>query len=160
MSLISDQLKKIDDLPREPVATPEWPEIDGKVFARRLTGDERDEWEVFQGHVLDQDTIGEDKKSKLALMKLGTKNIRATIVRLGACDEDGDSIFSPADVVWLGMKASEPLDRIRDVIKRLSGMKDDEEDTAKNSPEAPGESSPSGSVLRSDTLLAEDSSES
>lgn len=156
MSLISEQIKGIQDLPREPVATPEWPGVDGKVFARRLSGDERDEWESFQAHSLDQDKFAED--NRLALMKIGTKKVRATMVAMGACDEDGDSIFSTSDVIWLGLKACEPLERIRDTIMRLSGMRDSDEDSAKNLPQPPGESLPSDSALPSDTLPAEDSS--
>ncbi len=146
MSLISEQILKTDDLPREMVSTPEWPEVDGQIYARRLSGDELDIWEIFMAHQIDPKTIDDDETR---FMKLGTKQLRAQFVILGACDEDGDTIFDQSHLTWLGMKSAAPLERIRDVIRRLSGMDsvkkkdgdDDEDETEKNSPEAPGNDS-------------------
>ena len=155
---IREKILGADDLPRELVPTPEWPEVDGQVYARRLSGDELDLWEVFIAHQVDQKALAEDDDTRV--IKMGTKHIRATLVAMGACDENGRSIFTEADIVALGAKASDPLDRLRKVIRRLSGMDDDKEETAKNLPEAPGDSSSTDSPSPLDMPVCEGCSES
>ncbi len=153
---IAQKVLKTDDLPREMVPTPEWPDVDGQIYARRLSGDELDIWETFLAHQVDPKEIDSDTR----FMKLGTKQLRAQFVILGACDEDGDTIFGQGDLIPLGMKSSGPLERIRDVIRRLSGMDsvkkgDDEDETEKNLPEAPGSDSSTDSPSNSDTSVSE-----
>jgi len=153
---IREEIFKAEDLPRELVPTPEWPAVDGQVYARGLSGDERDKWEVFLAHNIDRKAMAEDEG--IALAKIGTMHIRSMIVALGACDAEGDPIFQDADLVQLGGKSAAALARIRDAIYRLSGMSDDKEETAKNLPEAPGSDSSTDSPSNSDTSASEECS--
>ena len=117
MEILRDLVLKSDDLPRRPVPTPEWPQADGRVFARALSGDERDKWEVFMANHSEPVEDGDVRR-----LRPGTKHIRATLIVMGACDENGDAIFSENDVIAIGMKNAAPLDRLYDAIRELSGM--------------------------------------
>jgi len=154
---LREEIFKVHDLPREMVPTPEWPAVDGQVYARCLSGDERDKYEVYLANQSEPDPgAGEDTRR----MKLGATHLRAMLVAIGACDEEGDSIFRDGDLVQIGMKSANVLERLRIAIRRLSGMDDDEDATAKNLPEAPGDSSSTDSPSPSDTLVSEECSAS
>lgn len=121
-----------EDLPKEIVETPEW---GGAVYVRALTGTERDK---FEGSLADQ--IRPDGSVK----KMDMTNIRAKLVALTVVDEDGQRIFSDADVKALGGKSAAVLDRLFAVAQRLSGFsKEDVEELAKNSEGAQSDGSTS-----------------
>lgn len=142
---LRDQIMQADDLPTKAVPTPEWPGTDGEVFARCLSGNERDQWEVFMTNASEADPEGGDDERRY---KANTSNIRATMVAMGACDKDGDDIFSQADVVRLGLKSGAVLDRLYDAIREVSGMSKDE--TAENPTSARGIDSPTALPLPGD----------
>ena len=154
---IREDIFKAEDLPREFVPTPEWSAVDGQVYARCLSGDERDKYEVYLANQSEPEPGGGEDTRR---MKMGTTHLRAMLVAMGACDEHGDSIFRDSDLVQLGMKSADVLERLRTVIRRLSGMDDDEEKTAKNLPVAPGDSSFTDLPSPSDTPALEECSES
>lgn len=105
------------DIMQETVQVPEW---GGEVIVRSLTGTERDK---FEQSLVDQ-------------RKAGKKffNIRATLCALSIVDEKGDLLFTETDIDALGKKSAAPLDRITEVVRRLSGfLPEDIEAAEKNS---------------------------
>lgn len=119
MSLLTrDAILKATDLPHEDVDVPEW---GGTVRVRTLTGAERDQFEA---------SIVELRGKK---RKINTANIRAKLVALSVVDEQGNRLFSDADVALLGKKSAAALDRVFAVAQRLSGVtEDDVEELEKN----------------------------
>ena len=94
-----------DDLPTEDVEVPEW---GGRVRVRGLTGTERDAW---------------DGEAVAARLKGGMPpNWRVRRVAMCLVDERGARLFSDRDVAALGAKNAAVIDRIDDVVVRLSGM--------------------------------------
>ncbi len=150
---LRDQIMQADDLPRKAVPTPEWPGTDGEVFAQCLSGKQRDQWEVFMTNQSEADPEGEEDERRY---KANTTNIRATMVVMGACDKDGDDIFSQSDVVQLGLKSGAVLDRLYDAIREVSGMGKDEKE--KNPTSARGNDSPTDSPSPGD-VQSENSSD-
>lgn len=96
------------DLDRELVSVPEW---GGDVFVRGMNGTERDRYE------LGMYTAREDLETKAI--------IRARVVAFCTVNEDGSSLFTPADIAVLGTKSAVALDRIFTVAMRLSGTDTD-----------------------------------
>ena len=139
--MLRDLILKADDLPREAVPTPEWEGTDGQVFCRRLSGDERDRWEVFLANASNPP----DEDGKSYGLKADTRHIRATLVAQGVCDENGKRIFSDMEIPLLSQKSAITLDRLYEKIRELSGMGKDEEDAVKNLNETAGDSSSSDS---------------
>lgn len=116
--LTREQILAADDLLTEDVAVPEW---GGTVRVRGLTGAERDAFE--QGTI---EQRGRKVKARLV-------NIRARLASLCIVDEQGQRLFSEADMVELGRKSARPLDRVWDTATRLSGMSEsDAEDLELN----------------------------
>jgi hypothetical protein len=105
----------------EKVDTPEWPEVDGTVFVRKVSSKERDDWEAG--------IVGDGKKRDL-------KNLRARFVVYCACDEIGGLLFDQKDAGWLGDDDASVIDRLWDKGRKLSGISDeDNEELVKNSSE-------------------------
>jgi hypothetical protein len=132
MSTIAERILQENDLRRELVPTPEWPGVDGEVWARCLSGDELDQWEIFL-------SANTDKESEQ--FRADVKNVRAKLVALGACDRDGQPIFTAQQVLALGRKNGVALDRLHDIILRLSGRRN--RDAEKNSGATDGDASSS-----------------
>jgi len=115
------------DVKFEDVQVPEW---GGMVCVRGLSGAERDD---FEGSIVE--TKG--KKTKL-----NTHNIRAKLVSLSVCDEDGERLFGAGDVRALGNKSAAALERVFKVAQRLSGISDEDvEELEKNSSDGQSASS-------------------
>ncbi len=114
--LTRDQILQCDDLPRERVSVPEW---GGEVLVRTMTGADRDAFEAS--------LVGRDgpKESRL-------DNVRARLVALALCGEDGERLFDDADVAALGAKSARALDRVFAVAQRLNGIGAEQVDAAKN----------------------------
>lgn len=113
-----DFIKEIKDFRIEKVEIPEW---DDFVYVRSLTGTERDAFEssMYIGK-------GDGRQENL-------KNIRARLVVLTACDENGVRIFEDKDVDWVGGKNANALDRIFIKAQELAGLRaEDVEKLAKN----------------------------
>jgi len=117
----------------DPVPTPEWPKVDGKVHVRALSGDQRDRFETFMAAAL-------ERKGKRSQVRANTAGIRALMVAEGCCTKDGEQIFTVADVQAVGKKSAVVLDRLYDAIRKISGMdREAEEETGKNSETTTGE---------------------
>lgn len=109
--LTRDAILGARDLPTEDVEVPEW---GGTVRVRGLTGTERDAFEQ---------SIARRKGKNV---ELNLRNVRAKLVALSVVDEQGNRIFSEADVDALGQKSAAALDRIFRVAQRLSGLTDED----------------------------------
>lgn len=109
--LTKDQIFEIKDLQVELVDVPEW---GGQVYVRGMSGSERD---AFEASVVDL---------RGSTQKVNMQNIRARLVSLTACDQEGNRLFSDSDIIELGKKSAIALQRIFDVAQRLSGLSKEE----------------------------------
>jgi hypothetical protein len=100
MSVLSDLLKSTDDSRREPVATPEWPELDGKLFAPKLNGPDRAALTML---------LAEKSTDK---EPLSGPPFAAAVVANATVDADGNRIFVDADAAWLVTKDRDALGRL------------------------------------------------
>lgn len=105
--LTRDAILSSQDLKKELVSVPEW---GGDVWVRAMTGGERDK---FEASVVEQ-------RGKKQIFH--TQDIRAKLVALTVCDEDGQLLFSQPDVKALSEKSASALQRIYEVAARLSGI--------------------------------------
>jgi hypothetical protein len=130
------------DLKRETVDVPEW---GGSVLVRELNGREaeqvaREYMRVREAHpeLADADKLPQPE------------GLRIRVCGMGLCDEEGERLFSDAELDLLGRKHPDVLSRIYPVVMRLSGMwKEDGKPTAEEQAEgesAPGQSDGSSSV--------------
>lgn len=108
--LSREQILSADDRKTEDVQVPEW---GGTVRVRALSGAERDAYEA--GLV----QLRSDGSRRLTM-----QNARARLVSLSLCDEQGNRLFSDADVSELGDKSAAALERVFNVASRLSGLSD------------------------------------
>jgi hypothetical protein len=109
---LADLILKASDLPKEHIETPEWPEADGKLFGRVLTGMERRELEKLF-------TAAEDQPDR---------DPRAFVCGKAIVDEFGGRIFSDEQITALSGKSSVVLDRCYDVIMRISRIRETKEE--------------------------------
>ena len=112
MNLLSKEaILQADDRRYEIVNVPEWK---GEVRLRSLSGAERDQYEAGLTR-----QVGNTQK-------IDARNARAKLVALSACDENGQPVFDPKDVIGLGNKSSAALQRLFDAAMRLSGFTEDD----------------------------------
>jgi hypothetical protein len=142
MSLRENLLEARGRLRREPAAAA--PELEDllagqPLYVRELTAAERDEFEA--GRVRTRYLPGGQMRQELALA-----NVRARLLVLVLCDEQGRRVFREEDAVELGGLPAIVLDRWYEQAARLSGMSaTTDEELAKNSGRAGGAGSPSPS---------------
>ena len=86
------QKRKRDAAAVQPVATPEWPEDDGLVFARKVSAREMDKWQN----------------------RTDPDNGRGSYAAMVCCDQAGNRIFNDEDASWLGDEPFGVIDRIFD----------------------------------------------
>ncbi len=108
-----DILKATDNDPAE-VDVPEW---GGTVLVRGMTGRERDAFEVSLM------TPGRGGRREV-----NPANVRAKVVARCVVDDDGNRLFTDADVTELGGKSAAAIDRVYAVAARLSGMSDEDQE--------------------------------
>lgn len=108
--LTRDEILGAKDSNITQVLVPEW---GGAVCVRTLGGDDRDAWELANARLREQP--GADKFSSMA-------GIRARLCAAAMCDENGERLFTLADVVALGRKSGVALDRVFDAARALNGM--------------------------------------
>ena len=136
MPLSRDDILKAEDGGTEEVPVPEW---GGTVLVRGMTGRERDEFEL---------SLGEPGRRGRTVPNL--VNIRAKVISRCVVDEDGDRLFTAADITALGDKSGAAVDRVDTVAARLSGLSDDDlEEMAANFTPAGGNGSSSASPATS-----------
>ena len=127
--LTKEQILAASDIQSEDVSVPEW---GGSVRVKALSGAERDQFET---------SIFETRGKKV---ERNLQNMRAKLVSLSIVDEQGNRVFSDADVKALGNKSAAALDRVFGVAMRLSGVSEQDVDgLAGNFTPADGESSSS-----------------
>lgn len=101
MALLSkEDILGCNDIPTELVEVPEW---GGTVKVRGMTAGERDR---FDDQIRTQ----------------GLSALRATMAANGIIDEDGKRLFTDIEVGKLAEKSAEALDRVVEVVSRLSGL--------------------------------------
>jgi hypothetical protein len=106
-----DDILKAPDQVVEVVAVPEW---GGEVCVRSLSAAERDRLEASMVKVR-----GKERSVNL-------ENVRAKMLSMAVCDEDGKRLFSEADVRELGGKNAAAVQRVFVVAQRLAGLSDDD----------------------------------
>jgi hypothetical protein len=111
MILNRDAILQADDLGRELVDVPEW---GGSVYVRAMTGNERD---AFEESILDMRSKGKDTRVVMA-------NIRAKLCARCIVGEEGERLFTDADIDVLGAKSARALDRVFEAAQRLCGMRE------------------------------------
>jgi hypothetical protein len=104
------------DLDKEYVDVPEW---GGTIIVRCLTGSERD---AYEAEIVGTRASGTSRELNLT-------NIRAKLVARTVVDEDGNRLFTDADIPALGKKNAAVLDKIFTVAQRLSGLSQADVDT-------------------------------
>jgi len=129
MTLLSrDAILTINDLPTETVEVPEW---GGAVLVRSLNGAERAQLEAETARFQKGDMSG-------------LTNLRARVAVWCVVDERGQRLFTEKDVASLAGKHPDPLDRIFNAVKVLSGLDKDGKEKAQK--KSSGQNSDSGTV--------------
>lgn len=127
--LSKEAILSADDLEKELVEVPQW---GGTVYVRALTGAERD---AFEQSMVEMRTVRQGRKQE-TVREMRLQNIRARLCALTICDEEGNRLFTDADVQALGRKSASALNRVFQVAQRLSGLTDEDvEELAGNSDE-------------------------
>lgn len=109
MALSRDQILEAKDLETREVDVPEW---GGTVLVRALSGTDRDAYEASLVQIR-----GKQQVPNLA-------NIRAKLVARAVVDEDGNRLFTDADIKALGQKSAAALGRVFTVAAEMSGLDD------------------------------------
>lgn len=118
---LKDKILAQKDLIQEPVSIPEWPEVDGQIYVRTMTGVERDDYE---GLVFSKQRNGKPQD---------LRGLKSRLVVLCAVDENGDRIFADKDEKDLQQKSAAAINRVADVALSLNGFTEkDVEALAKN----------------------------
>jgi hypothetical protein len=123
MTALRDRILSRKKLPLEKVLCPEWSdeEWDGTLFVRTVKAGERCKFEA-------DSLIKKGRKRETNL-----ENIRARMVALTACDEQGNRLFTEEDVKELTLLSAKPMGRIYDAACKLNGWTDEDvEEMAKN----------------------------
>jgi hypothetical protein len=111
---VADEILNSTDTAREAVDVPKWGR---KVVVREMSGTERDEWEQV---AFGAGTTKDHFRAKLLVHTLH--------------DEEGNRIFTAAQVEALAGKSGTIINELYDVAARLNGLrKSDEDDAVKNS---------------------------
>lgn len=115
MLLTSKQILESQDNKTEVLEVPEW---GGSVIVATMSGFARDRFEAS--------VMGKHGG-------VNTENIRAKLAAATLVDEQGNLLFSEADIVKLGRKSCAALDRVFACSQRLNHISDqDVEQLAKN----------------------------
>jgi hypothetical protein len=106
MSILSDILKGYDDRKiSDPIPTPEWPELDGKLCVKKLDPVERHEfWDAI------------DKRPELG----SGPAFEAFLVESATVHADGSLVFEPGSWEWLQHKDPDAIRRLMIECDRLN----------------------------------------
>lgn len=114
-TLSADEILKVKDIKIEAVDVPEW---GGRVFVREFSAKGREEFD----RLLVGDGDGEE---------LDTRNIRARVVALAACDEKGRTLFTVDQAEALADKSNAAIDRVYDRAAALNKLRKKDADLEK-----------------------------
>jgi hypothetical protein len=109
--LKGDQILAIKDIKTEELYIPEW---DSWVLVRSMTAAEYDR---YQKSII----VGKGKNRDINLV-----NARAKLVAMAVVDENGQRLFTDAQIISLGQKNSAAIDRIFDLVTDLAGVTEDD----------------------------------
>ena len=101
MALSKDQILSARDFKTKEVPVPEW---GGDILVRSLDGAGRD-------------------KIEAAFLSKETEGLKAMVVALTVCDENGKLLFEQADVERLQAKSAEVLERVFEAAWEISGLR-------------------------------------
>lgn len=102
--LTRDDILKAKDRQTETVSVPEW---GGDVLVAAMSGTQRDR---FEAGIVNAEG------------KVEMRNMRAKLVAACVVDENGQAIFSDADIEALGGKSAAALERVVKVAQRINKM--------------------------------------
>ena len=123
MPLSKDQILSAEDRETRTVSVHEW---GGEVLLRTMTGTDRNAYEqsLIRVH-------GNQAVPNMA-------NASAKLLARCIVGEDGERLFTEAEIVELGKKSAAVLNRLADVAAEMNGLTDEAvEDLAGNSEAAP-----------------------
>lgn len=112
MSSLRDLILASVDRKLEPLEVPEW---NVTVYLRELSAEQVSRYRSIAVGAVNAQT--REVIDPVALMNVG-----AQVVVWGLCDADGKRLFSDADLVALGEKNANVIDRLSTQILRLSGL--------------------------------------
>ncbi len=117
MALKRDQILEAKDIRTQRVKVPEWA-VDGEdeVIISSMSGAARDAWE--------QSFIGSKKGTTI-------ENVRARLLVYCLVDEDGNRLFTEADVEVLGRKSAGAMERCVKVAQKLNRLTEGDLEDAK-----------------------------
>ena len=127
MRLSRDDILKAEDSAPVEVDCPEW---GGTVLVRGMTGKERDAWEVSLADEASRSTAVQRGRRGAAQLGVSLVNVRAKLVARCCVDDEGERLFTDADVAALGEKSAAPIDRIFTVAAQLCGIGDEDMEVA------------------------------
>ena len=105
-----DILGKVN-LKTEDVDVPEW---GGSVRVRELSAEERDSYE--------NELLVVRQEGRKTTVTPNLRNAKAKIVVRAVIDEEGNRLFEDKDVDRLGKLSAQAIDRVAEVVSRLSGL--------------------------------------
>jgi hypothetical protein len=106
--LSRDEILGAKDTKMELVEVPEW---NGSVYVKNLDGTARDEFEGSRVQLVD------------GKVQMVHANTRARLLSMSVCDETGKLLFTRLDIMDLGQKSGQALDRLYEVAARLSALR-------------------------------------
>ncbi len=129
-ALTATQILDADDLLSERVEVPEW---GGYVIVRTMTGGEKDRFQMA--------TLSQHKGQIVTDLKK-MRHFRTRAVSLCAANDQGERVFTDAQVEKLAKKSAVALDRVYAVASRLNGLAEDSKrELEKNSEPSPEDAS-------------------
>ena len=118
---IAEILKGTDDKKLTAVPTPEWPELDGQLFARKVSAAQK---------------IGFWDASRKNKASSGAAFV-AMMVTMGATDKDGIRAFGDDDFLWLQEKDGEAIGRLAEAIDSLNVLSSYQQGNLEKNSESP-----------------------
>lgn len=122
---LRELIQSTDDRQLTPVATPEWPEADGKLYARKLSCARKVE-------VMGQLADSKECDSGAAFF--------AFIVALCVCDSEGAAVFEPDDWKWIKDRDSAVVERLFTACDQLNRFSKASQQELEKNCEAPADS--------------------
>lgn len=110
MTLTREEILAADDKPTARVNVPQW---GGEVIVRTMTGHERDAWEKMCQAKTDADG------------NVDHACVKATLLQLTIIDDNGDLLFSEADLPELNQRSGQAIDIAFQIAQRLNGLSDE-----------------------------------
>ena len=105
-----ESILSIKDYKVKPLTVPEW--NNETIYVRTMTGQDRDRFEYLAMQMAD------DKEQMIG--------VRAKLAVMTICDENGELLFTDADLKALGDKSGVALDRVFEAAQEINRITDEE----------------------------------